>query len=430
MIGRFSKIAAAVGVGAIMVAGAAGVANASLAQPTVVNEDAVSYTPHVAADAVQDRPIAYAINQLGDTIYTGGRFHSVQNSARNVTYERHNLFSFSATTGTVNSFAPDLDNDVWAIEPAGDSIYIGGEFTTVNGVSRPAIAKLDATTGQLDTTFNPKINHGRVTEIHLVDGRLLVSGTFQNRLVALNPTTGVNTGYIDIPITGTVPVSTTPSQVFKFAVNPAGTRLVAVGNFTSVDNQVRQRAFMLNLGATSASLSSWYYTPLNTKCATNTGNRVAQLTDVDFSPDGSYFVFVATGFVPAQTSQIGTAICDAAARFETNNLSPTVPTWINYTGGDTLHSVAATGAAVYVQGHSRWLDNPYGHDSAGPGAVVRWGGGAINPVTGKANSWDPIMKHATGGYDFYASATGLWIASDGKFFNTKHHYGIAFCALP
>ena len=57
-------------------------------------------------------------------------------------------------------------------------------------------------------------------------------------------------------------------------------------------------------------------------------------------------------------------------RFETANVSSTAqPTWINWTGGDTLYSVAVTGPAVYVGGHQRWLDNPLGHDSAGPGAV-------------------------------------------------------------
>ena len=38
----------------------------------------------------------------------------------------------------------------------------------------------------------------------LVDGRLIVGGTFSKKLVALNPTTGADTGYINIPITGNV----------------------------------------------------------------------------------------------------------------------------------------------------------------------------------------------------------------------------------
>jgi hypothetical protein len=113
-------------------------------------------------------------------------------------------------------------------------------------------------------------------------------------------------------------------------------------------------------------------------------HKQAYIEDVDFSPDGSYFVFGSTGFVPATTTEIGTAICDAAVRFETNISNPASPTWINYTGGNTIHSVIATGAAVYVQGRFRWLDNPYGRDSAGPGAVDRVGIGAIDSITGKA----------------------------------------------
>jgi hypothetical protein len=34
-----------------------------------------------------------------------------------------------------------------------------------------------------------------------------------------------------------------------------------VGNFTSVAGQARSRAFMADLGTTSASLNSWYYQP-------------------------------------------------------------------------------------------------------------------------------------------------------------------------
>jgi hypothetical protein len=123
-------------------------------------------------------------------------------------------------------------------------------------------------------------------------------------------------------------------------------------------------------------------------------------------------------------------VCDAAARFETNVLSPSQPTWINYTGGDTLHSVVATGAAVYVQGHSRWLDNPFGRDSAGQGAVERPGGGAINPTTGLALPWNPGMANTVGGYDFLATADGLWIGRDGNRIGNEYHRGLAFMPLP
>jgi hypothetical protein len=131
------------------------------------------------------------------------------------------------------------------------------------------------------------------------------------------------------------------------------------------------------------------------------------------------------------SGQIGESICDAAARFNAKPEDSTAaPTWINYTGGDTLHSTAATGAAVYVQGHQRWLDNPEGRDNAGPGAVSRPGIGAIDPVTGLALSWNPTKTRGVGGKDFLATSTGLWVGSDGNLFHHEFRAGIAFCPLP
>jgi hypothetical protein len=166
---------------------------------------------------------------------------------------------------------------------------------------------------------------------------------------------------------------------------------------------------MLDLGATAATVSAWRYGPSGQMCAAS--SLPDYMRDVDFSPDGSYFVTVSTGFVPL-SGQIGTALCDATARFETANLAPTRPTWINYTGGDTLHSVAVTDLAVYVQGHQRWLNNPLGRDSAGPGAVSRPGIGAIDPTTGLALSWNPTKDRGVGGKDLLVTARGLWVASD------------------
>jgi len=401
--------------------------------PQVVSEIPAAYTPHIATDGTGPRPLALAVGQSqdGTTTYIGGRFQLAENADRSTTYPRDNIMAFDAQAGSITPFAPDLNAPVFAILGVGDSVYVGGEFSTVNGADRPALVKLDASTGAIDTTFNPTaIPGGRVSEIRLVNGRLLVAGTFKDKLLALDPATGADTHYVNIPVTGQLPLTTSKTEVYRFAVNPQGTRLVAVGNFTAVNGENRQRAFMLRLGASAASLHPWYYTPLDRKCRSDAPARQAYLDDVDFSPDGSYFVFASTGFVPVTIKGIGMALCDAAARFETGIRSPTRPTWINYTGGDTLHSVAVTGAAVYVQGHNRWLDNPFGRNSAGPGAVDRKGIGAIDPGTGMALPWNPVKPAAQGGQDFLATTTGLWVVSDSTRFNREYHRGIAFAPLP
>jgi hypothetical protein len=183
---------------------------------------------------------------------------------------------------------------------------------------------------------------------------------------------------------------------------------------------------MLNLDA-AVTVSDWWYAPLQQRCAAD--SLTDYMRDVDFSPDGSYFVFVSTGFVPL-SGQIGIALCDAAARFETSIMTPARPTWINYTGGDTLHSVAVTDAAVYVQGHQRWLDNPQGRDNAGPGAVSRPGIGAINVSTGKALLWNPTKDRGVGGKDLLVTQDGLWVASDTAHIGHETRMRIALLPVP
>jgi hypothetical protein len=394
----------------VVVAAVPTVASASIALGVVVSANPANFTPNVASGAV------HKLLQVGGTMYAGGTFSSVSTPAGvspGGTFARSNIVAFNATTGVVStSFAPSVNGEVWAMASDGASLWIGGTFTSVNGVARRAVAKLNLnpTTGAatLDTTFNMNLASGKVTELALVNGRLIAGGTFTGKLRAVNPATGANTGYLNLSISGTVADNAGPVEVYRFAVNPAGTRLVAVGNFTSVGGQTRYRAFMLTLGAT-ASVNAWYYPPLQNRCRAD--SLPDYMRDVDFSPDGSWFAFVSTGFIP-QAGGVGRDLCDAAARFETNVPNPARPTWINYTGGDTLHSVAATDVAVYVQGHQRWLNNPQGSNSAGPGAVSRPGIGAISPTSGLALSWNPTKDRGVGGKDLYVTSQGLWVGSD------------------
>jgi hypothetical protein len=391
----------------LAVAAVPAAASASVALGVVVGEDPANFTPNVASGAV------YKLVQVGGTIYAGGAFGSVSTApgvSPGGTFARSNIVAFNASTGVVStSFAPSVNGEVWGLASDGSSLWIGGTFTSVNGVPRRGVAKLNPATGAVDSAFDAHLASGKVTELALAGGRLLAGGTFPGKLRALNRDTGANTGYLNLSISGSVTSNAGPVEVYRFAVNPAGTRLVAVGNFTSVGGQTRYRAFMLSLGATSGTLNAWYYPPLQNLCAAS--SLPDYMRDVDFSPNGSWFAFVSTGYIP-QAGGVGRDLCDAAARFETEVTNPARPTWINYTGGDTLHSVAATDMAVYVQGHQRWLDNPQGHDSAGPGAVSREGIGAISPSTGLALSWNPGKDRGVGGKDLYVTSQGLWVGSD------------------
>jgi hypothetical protein len=402
-------------------------ASAAISQAAVVSANPVNFTPNVEDDGIVKNASVYAIAQSGGTMFVGGSFHKVTNSSRTVTYTRANLLAFSASTGAVAPLATTFDGAVWALLANGSSLYVGGNFRNVDGVAHRGLVKLNLSTGAVDPTFKPVIKWGNVTEIRLVGGRLLVGGTFPKRLAALDPTTGADTGYLALGITGSVASNAGSTRIYRFAVNPAGDRLVAIGNFTTVAGQPRRQAFMVRLGS-SATLSPWHPQALDLPCSSN--DIPVYLRDVDFSPDGSYFVFASSGYVPRH-GDIGTAVCDAASRFETADESSLArPTWINYTGGDTLHAVAATGSTVYVQGHQRWMENPFGADSAGPGAVSRPGIAAVDSATGKVLAWNPTKTRGIGGKDFLATSTGLWVGSDGNRFANEFRASIAFCPLP
>ena len=396
-------------------------AQASLAQPAVVSDNPADTTPHIVFTDPSQTVNAFA--QVGPTVYAGGRFAQVEDPARTTTYPRQNFVAFDSVTGVVSPLDLSFDGLVTAIAASADgtALYISGAFAKVNGTTHRGLVKYDLVNNRIDPTFTPTAANRTVSDVKLANGSLIAAGNFTKQVVALDPTTGADIGSIDIAVAGVID-PTDETRVRRLAISPDGTRLVATGNFATVNGQSRKRAFQLNLGAT-ATLSTWHAPRFDVNCHSQSRQTSAQ--GVDFSPDGTYFVIVATGG-PTGTN----GVCDAAARFETANVSGSAePTWINWTGGDTLYSVAVTGAAVYVGGHQRWLDNPLGNDSAGPGAVSRPGIGAIDPVTGKALAWNPTKSRNHGTTALFATPSGLWVGSDGTMFGREYHAGIGFAPL-
>jgi hypothetical protein len=402
-----------------------GVTSSALASPvrqtTVVSADPADWTPRVISPTGVYRAV-YKVHKVGDTVFAGGNFRQVQPADRSVTYDRKGLFSFSATTGAIDPLSVKMDGNVWAIAYHRGSLYVGGTFSTFNGVNRRGLVKINPTTGVVDRRFNAHLT-GAVREAQVVHNRLLIGGEFGRRLEAVNLHAGTASRYLRLRVAGDLDGAggATP-RVYRFAINPQHTRLVAVGNFLTVNGRTRARAFMVDLGTHRGTLDPWYYKPLRRRCLSS--RSTDYLKDVDFSPDGRWFAVDGSGYV-SRTGDLGSTVCDAAARFETDIAHPESPTWINYTGGDTLQSIAVTDAAVYVQGHNRWLDNPFGQDTCGTGCVSRPGIGAIDPTTGMALPWDPTKSLGDGGKDLLLTRAGLWVASDTTTIGGETHERLA-----
>jgi hypothetical protein len=347
------------------------------------------------------------LHQVGPTMYAGGEFNKVLDAAGTTSYARTNLFSFDATVGAVHNWAPAVNGPVFAMESSTDGryLYIGGDFTMFDGVPVKRLVKYDLQLQVVDTSFvSPLTSASRVSDLQIVGGRLFVAGTLPGGIVALDRSTGAQNGYFDpVQVTGSETGFNT--RVYRFAVSPGATRMVVIGSFTAVGTEPRQQAAMIRLGATTTSVSPWASTRWDEDCSSSAPWYTRA---VAWSPDASYFVIATTGAGYPGTEKL----CDTVTRWNPVEAAGQQPVWINYSGGDTFHSLTVSNTAVFAGGHFRWLDNPLGRDFKGAGAVDRLGLGALNPATGKAFLWNPTksIEGGLGAFDLYFTGRGLWVA--------------------
>lgn len=353
----------------------------------------------------------------------GGSFSEVADAGRTFTEERDNLFAYDLATGRVlPGFAPEVDGPVHALAAGADgSVYVGGDFPAVNGDPARALVRLRLADGSAVPGFAPKLTGGMVQTLARRGGQLYAGGDFTGPRTALARLDSV-TGAADRAFTITPGAPRTP-RVKVYALAASRDRLIVDGSFTTLDGLSRPQLGVIDIGGAKAKVAPWRTEAYDPACMAVFPSYVRGL---DLAPDGSYFAVVSTGG-PSTPRKL----CDSAARFETYTKSQGVkPTWVNHTGGDSLYSVSVTGAAVYVGGHQRWLDNPQGRDSAGPGAVPREGVAAIHPRTGKALSWNPGRERGIGVKAFLAHKGGLLVGSDTTRLGREYHARIGMFPLP
>lgn len=402
----------------------AGPAAADLAHPTVVSANPVDFTPHVLEGTV------WAIAVVGDTVVVGGSFTRVANSSKTQTYARRNVFAYGLNDGIVRPFSPAVDGAVYALAAgAGGSVYLGGAFKTVNGAAQRGLARVALGNSQRVAGFRATQNWGDSRAL-AVRGRWLyaggtftaISGTPRVALARMDASNGAVDPGFDARLSAP---GLQRARVEHLDVTADGSKLVAIGAILKAGAADRTQIAVFDVGGPTASLSPWFTDAYKPECMKGFDTYLRQ---VKFSPDGRYLVVAATGRASSPTK-----LCDSAARFEvTAAPGRHNPTWVQRTGGDSLYAVAVTGAAVYLGGHQRYLDNPYGSDAKGPGpgAVRREGIGAVNPQTGKTLPWDPTRSRGVGVRALIPTANGLLVGSDTDKLGKEYHARLGMFPLP
>ncbi len=190
-----------------------------------------------------DGPV-YASVTIGDTVYLGGRF-SHATSTDGDSLPRNGLAAFSISTGKPTGWKPGTNGTVWALETDGTSIWAGGEFTKVNGTARERLARLTASTGDLDAKFDVGVDD-TVRALELDHGMLFVGGLFskigkwkQAHLAKVNATSGaIPRGFDPVVDTNVRAIVAPPSGV--------GNDVYVAGNFRKVNGTQRSRVALVN----------------------------------------------------------------------------------------------------------------------------------------------------------------------------------------
>ncbi len=390
-------------------------------QTTVVSAQPISKTPYVLDGTV------YTIAPVGNTVYVGGDFTTVKNPGGAPKQNIVDLFAYDNRTGQLSTtWLPKVDGQINAVAAAPDGgILIAGRFKTVNGVAAPYLAKLDPTTGQVMTNFTPGVN-GWIEDMKVSGNSVYIGGYFTKErgvsavsLGRVDATTGKPDASFAFPATQPTKGST---RVNSLDVSGDGSRLVITGNFQQIAGQPRSEIAVIDLR--SNALANWStnrFGPTDCSSVFDTYMR-----DVDISPDGSYFVAVTTGAWHGTST-----MCDSASRWSLQTSgSGLQPTWVDYSGGDTFTAVAVTNAAVYVGGHMRWLNNTnITGESRGPSAVDRPGLAALDPQNGVPLTWNPTRDRGVGVFAMVATADGLYIGDDTNVVANEWHPRLAFFPL-
>lgn len=287
---------------------------------------------------------------VGNTVYVGGNFTTARpaGSAPGVgEVTRAGLLAYNLTTGALLPWAPTLNAQANAIDasPDGSRIYVGGGFTTVSGITRNRIAAFDTATGSLITSFAASAN----AEVFAVDSTattVYFAGVFSQANGVGRPGRAAAALATTGATTSWAPVLS-GGRAYGLVVAPDGSRVVLGGSFTTL-NGADSPGY--GLGAVDTGTGANLAFPINT-VVRNAGDNAA-IYSLSADADSVY----GTGYVFGTGGNLeGTFRADWNGNY----------IWVEDCHGDT-YSAAPVGGVVYTTGHTHYCGNLGGTPELSP----------------------------------------------------------------
>jgi PKD repeat protein len=359
------KVVAVVGAAALAIAGLGPVAHAEPLVAEAALAAAPTPTPPpptVTADALpswQINGVVWSQAIIGDTVYVTGSFTRARppgvaaGGAGEVV--ANNIFAYRLSTGErVATFStnPGLNAQGLVIRASADGsrLWVGGDFTTVNGTARGHLAALNPADGSLVTGggFVPPNIGGQVRGLGITPSTIYVGGNFtsangvaRTRLAAFSTSTGAMTSWAPAAAGG---------YVWAMTMSPDKTRVIPAGSFTTLGGQAAYG--MGSVNASDGSINPW---PAQEKIrAAGANGAITSIKADETQVYGSSYAF------GAGAAYEGT--------FAINPMTGQI-NWQNDCLGDS-YDVAASGPVLYNVSHQHDCTAVDGWPDTNP--RVRW----------------------------------------------------------
>jgi PKD repeat protein len=292
---------------------------------------------------------------------------------------KRKIASINPVTGaTVQGFTANANSLATSVDATNTTVYVGGQFTTVNGVARGALAALNASTGQVVPGF-----------VNNITGGIGTNGTL---------------------------------RVHALVLTHDESKLLVVHTGRQINGQDRYGVGLID----TASMQLLPYRTRLWEDNLQFVGGVQRIIAGAIAPDDSYFV------VTSGSGGDRPPISDTAVALPLVGNDNVVPLWISRFF-DSVYSVAISEVAVYLGGHfnqaeSQTSPDPWpGLDNVGYGRgqglagyglgddiVIRDHVGAIDPVFGKSVDWNPGSNSYEGNEAMLVMPRGVVTGGDGN----------------